>query len=158
MAQKISAGLLMYRITREGPEVFLAHPGGPFFWKKDEGVWTVPKGLTEEGEDPLDAAIREFGEETGILPPTADRLTPLGSVKQKGGKTVYCWAFEQNGEILSEPKSNTFEMEWPPGSGEKQNFPEIDRLSFFPIEIARQKMIAAQIPFLERLLEKIKSI
>lgn len=145
-----SAGLLMYRRGPVGLEVFLAHPGGPFFAKKDLGSWTIPKGVVNEDEDELSAAQREFQEETGL------RSTPpflaLGQIRQRSGKEVICWAFEAPpGLDTSIIQSNTFTMEWPPGSGRMGEFPEVDRASFFSIPEARSRLMAAQVPFLERL-------
>jgi predicted NUDIX family NTP pyrophosphohydrolase len=150
---KHSAGLLMYRVADGAPEVLLVHPGGPFFAKKDEGAWTIPKGELDAGEDALACAKRELQEETGIaLPDTTPDTTyaPLGSIKQAGGKVVQAWAFEGdwNGVLVS----NTFELEWPPRSGKKRAFPEVDRAAFLTIEEARRKMNPAQAPFLDRLL------
>jgi predicted NUDIX family NTP pyrophosphohydrolase len=151
---KQSAGLLMYRRAEGGLEVFLAHPGGPFFARKDEGVWTIPKGEPNPDEDLLACAIREFAEETGIKPAAAS-YRALGSVQQKGGKLVHCWAFE--GAWSGEPvRSNTFEMEWPPRSGRKQTFPEIDRAAFFPLAEAERKLLPAQCAFLQRLLDALR--
>ena len=131
MASKISAGILLFRRLDGGLEFYLGHPGGPFFKKKDAGWWSIPKGLVEEGEDPVDAALREFEEETGISLNKKD-LVPLGEVKQKGGKVVHAWACEwtKKEDPPSQP-SNTFEMEWPPKSGKKAEFPELDRTAFF---------------------------
>src|SRR4051812_14881454 len=142
----------MFRREQGELEVLLVHPGGPFFRKKDAGAWTVPKGEVAEGEELLNRAVIEFREELGVEPATA-QLIELGSVKQKGGKTVHAWAFE--GEL---PKhfviaSNTFEMEWPPRSGRTQEFPEIDRAEFFSIEAAKLKINPAQALFLERLIQ-----
>jgi predicted NUDIX family NTP pyrophosphohydrolase len=146
---KVSAGLLMYRIRGGRLEVFLAHPGGPFFTKKDDGHWSIPKGETDPGEDLLAAAVREFKEETGIQP--AGEFVELGSVKQKGGKIVHAWAFAGDWDETRPLQSNTFEIEWPPRSGRKQSFPEIDRVAFFPIPEAKRKLKEAQHPFLDRL-------
>ncbi|MGI9541745.1 MAG: NUDIX domain-containing protein [Cyclobacteriaceae bacterium] len=150
---KLSAGLLMYRIVESALEVFLVHPGGPFFKNKDDGWWTIPKGLVEEGEDALMAACREFQEETGIVshPP----FMSLGSIKQKGGKQVQAWGFlgqwlESDGFI-----SNTFEIEWPPRSGMKQSFPEINQARWFPEQEALIKINSAQAELIARLKEKI---
>src|SRR6266513_3490774 len=146
---RISAGFLMFRRKGEGLEVLLVHPGGTFFAKKDIGAWTIPKGEALPSEDLLTRAKLEFEEELGIKP-SGNRIE-LGSLKQKGGKTVYAWAFEGD---LPEPfklKSNTFEMEWPPRSGKLKEFPEIDRAEFFTEEIARRKINPAQTPFLDRL-------
>jgi len=147
-----SAGLLMYRRRGGGVEVFLVHPGGPFWAKKDEGAWSVPKGLYEEGEDPLEAARREFTEETGFA--VTGELLPLGTVRMKSGKTVAAWAFEGDADPAA-LKSNTFEMEWPPRSGRMQKFPEVDRGAWFPLEEARVKIVKGQRPLLERLEEAL---
>ena len=153
---RISAGLLMFRRSASsGLEVYLAHPGGPFFKNKDDGAWTVPKGEIPEGEEPLAAALREFEEETGLRIDASSTFHELGSIRQKGGKTVYAWAVEGScppGHCL---KSNTFQIEWPPRSGQFQDFPEIDRAEFFPVDLARQKINAAQIAFLDRLVARI---
>lgn len=146
----------MFRRKQGEVEVLLVHPGGPFFRKKDAGGWTVPKGEIAEGEDLLARARVEFREELG-LEPGADQLIDLGSVKQKGGKTVRAWAFEGNLPENFVVASNTFEMEWPPRSGRTQKFPEIDRAEFFPIEAAKLKINPAQILFLERLTNFLAS-
>lgn len=134
---------------REGHiEVLLVHPGGPFFANEDEGAWTVPKGLPEEGEDLLDAAKRELAEETGCSP-EADRYHPLGEVKQKGGKVVVAWAFA--GDLDPDAlESNTFELEWPPRSGKRRTFPEVDRAAWLDLDTARAKINPAQRPLLDR--------
>jgi predicted NUDIX family NTP pyrophosphohydrolase len=146
---KTSAGLLMYRVQDGGLEVLLAHPGGPFFRNKDDGAWTLPKGELEPDEAPLDCARREFLEETGVLaePP----FLALGEVRQKGGKTVIAWAFEGVYDAIAPPPSNTFELEWPPRSGRRMAFPEIDRLVFFGLSRAREKINPAQAVLLDRL-------
>jgi predicted NUDIX family NTP pyrophosphohydrolase len=146
---KISAGLLMFREKNGKVEVLLVHPGGPYFQKKDDGSWTIPKGEVSEGEDLLMRAKIEFEEEIGMVP-DGDWIE-LGWIKQKGGKTVHAWAFA--GDLPEEftPKSNMFEIEWPPRSGKRQQFPEVDRAAFFSIEDARRKMNVAQIAFLDRL-------
>ena len=150
---KLSAGLLMYRRALSGIEVFLAHPGGPYFARKDDGVWTIPKGEPEPGEDLLRCARREFEEETGLTPEAGEYLA-LGQVQQTNGKVVHGWAFEGEwGE--RELRCNLFEIEWPPRSGRKQTFPEIDRAGFVTIEAARRKLIPAQVAFLDRLLAKL---
>ena len=149
---KLSAGLIMYR-GFPALEVFLVHPGGPFFAKKDLGAWSIPKGLVEPGEDPRLAALREFSEEVGL--PVTSELLELGSVTQKGGKRVSAWAFAGDAPPGYAPASNSFELEWPPRSGRRQSFPEVDRAEFFPVDLARQKLIAAQVPFLDRLLEQL---
>ena len=153
--KKISAGLLMYRMRDGQLEVFLVHPGGPLFKNKDEGHWSVPKGEIESDEDLLAAAIREFEEGTG-LEPRGDFIE-LGTIQQKGGKIVHAWAFAGEWDENQFLQSNTFELEWPPGSGTIQRFPEIDRAGFFPIPQARQKLKEAQHPFLDRLQEALNS-
>jgi predicted NUDIX family NTP pyrophosphohydrolase len=146
----------MFRMKEGALEVLLVHPGGPFFRNKESGAWTIPKGETLGGEELRDRARLEFGEELGIEPPAADWIE-LGTVKQKGGKTVHAWAFE--GDLPEDfvLASNTFAMEWPPRSGRTQDFPEIDRAQFLPIELAREKINAAQIEFLDRLVVVIKT-
>ena len=145
---KQSAGLLLFR-TKEGlAEVFLVHPGGPFWQNKDEGAWSIPKGEFNPGEEPLGAAKREFQEETGFS--ANGEFLPLGSVRQSSGKIVYAWALalDVDAEAI---KSNSFSMEWPRSSGRLTQFAEIDRASWFPIEIAQRKMLNGQLPFLARL-------
>lgn len=150
---RLSAGLVMYRVRNGDLQVFLAHPGGPLYAKKDEGVWTIPKGEPPEGEALLDTAIREFEEETGIKP--HGPFSELGCIRQKGGKMVYAWAFE--GDHGSEPiRSNEFTMEWPPGSGKKQSFPEVDKASFFSLADAKKKLRESQWPLIERLMKLIE--
>ncbi len=139
----------MYRKNNRQLEIFLVHPGGPFFKNKDDGAWTIPKGEVEKEEEMLDTAVREFQEETGIRP--LGNFIPLDSVKQKGGKIVHAWAFEGDWDETDPIRSNYFEMEWPPGAGRKQKFPEIDRAKFYSIEIAKQKINLAQTEFLDRL-------
>ena len=152
---KTSAGLLMFHRKNDELEVLLVHPGGPYFHKKDDGAWTLPKGEAAEGEDLLARARVEFEEELG-LPASGDWIE-LGSIKQKGGKMVHAWAFA--GELKDDFKlaSNTFEMEWPPRSGKMERFPEVDRASFFPLEEARRKINVAQNVFLDRLIEQLDS-
>ena len=149
---KQSAGILLYRIVDGQLQVFLVHPGGPFFKNKDEGSWSIPKGEFAEDENPLDAAKREFMEETGqLLNGNFIELTPI---RQKGGKIVYAWAVE--GDIDHETiVSNTFEIEWPPRSGKKQTFPEIDQAAWFDIEMAKVKINAAQVGLINELALKI---
>lgn len=149
---KLSAGLLMYRRHHGAPQVLLVHPGGPLWKNKDDGAWSIPKGLPEAGEELLAAAQREFREETGIAPDQP--YLPLGKVTQKSGKVVHAWAFEGDcdpGGITS----NTFEMEWPPRSGKSATFPEVDRADFFDVETARKKINAAQSRFLDELLRQV---
>jgi predicted NUDIX family NTP pyrophosphohydrolase len=146
---KKSAGLLMYRRAPGGVlEVLLAHPGGPFWLNRDEGAWTLPKGEYEEPEEPLDAARREFAEETGLEP--SPPFVPLGEVRQKSGKRIRAWAFEGAFDP-SQLRCNTFEIEWPPRSGRMQKFPEIDRVEWFTAQEARRKINEAQATLLDRL-------
>ncbi|HEY6206531.1 MAG TPA: NUDIX domain-containing protein [Chthoniobacterales bacterium] len=149
----VSAGLLMFRRKDASLEVLLVHPGGPFWKNKDDGAWSIPKGEAAPGEDLLTRAQIEFEEELG-LKPQGDWL-PLGSIKQKGGKTVHGWAFQGDLPQLFELKCNTFAIEWPPRSGKMREFPEVDRAEFFSEEVARGKINAAQIPFLDRLRESV---
>lgn len=149
---KLSAGLLMFRRSR-GLELFLVHPGGPFFRNKDEGAWSIPKGEVEDGAEPLAAALREFSEETGAAAPQGE-LVPLGEIRQKGGKRVLAWAIEGDLDPAA-VKSNSFELEWPPRSGRKREFPEIDRAEFFPPAVARRKLNPAQAELVDRLERKL---
>jgi predicted NUDIX family NTP pyrophosphohydrolase len=141
----------MFRRRNNELEVLLAHPGGPFHVHKDDGAWTIPKGEAAPGEDLLTRAQIEFEEEVGCRPENAGDWIELGSIIQKGGKTVHAWAFEGDLPESFECKSNLFEMEWPPRSGKLKEFPEIDRAEFFTEAIARRKMKPAQTPFLDRL-------
>jgi predicted NUDIX family NTP pyrophosphohydrolase len=146
----------MFR-KREGPlEVLLVHPGGPFFRNKDSGAWTIPKGEAAEGEDLQERARLEFDEELGIESPASDWIE-LGTIKQKGGKTVHAWAFEGDLPQNFVLASNTFALEWPPRSGRTQDFPEIDQAEFFGIELAKEKINSAQKEFLDRLVALIKT-
>lgn len=138
----------MYRVREGCVEVLLVHPGGPFFRKKDAGAWSLPKGEVESGEDALEAARREFAEETGFQP--QGEFVPLGEVKQKSGKVVRAWAFRGDCDPSS-LKSNTFMLEWPPRSGKKQEFPEIDRADFFSLDEARKKINPAQVSLIDAL-------
>ena len=142
----------MFRHIAGSLEVLLAHPGGPFWKNKDDGAWTIPKGEYLDDEEPLAAARREFAEETGIQPEGA--FLPLGQVRQPGGKLVTAWAFEGDCDpaLLS---SNLFSMEWPKGSGRMQEFPEIDRAAWFPLEQARAKILRGQLAFLDRLTARV---
>lgn len=149
----VSAGLLLFRRKGAGRvEVFLAHPGGPFWARRDEGAWTIPKGGVEPGESPLDAARREFVEETGIEP--GSEFIPLGSVRQRAGKIVHAWAWEGDADPAA-IASNTTETEWPRGSGRHITYPEVDRCAWFSPEEARRRMNAAQAAFVDRLLEHL---
>lgn len=141
-----SAGLLMFRRARGGAEVLLAHPGGPFWARRDEAAWTLPKGEIAPGEDPLAAAQREFLEETGFA--STPPFWPLGELRQKSGKRISAWAFEGDADpaLLV---SNRFELEWPPRSGRLQSFPEVDRVAWFSCEEAKRKLIAGQAPFID---------
>lgn len=149
---KQSAGILLYRLAGDELQVFLVHPGGPFFKNKDDGSWSIPKGEFAEDEDSLDAGRREFLEETGqTIDGDFIRLTPI---QQKGGKTVYAWAVE--GDIDHESiVSNLFEIEWPPRSGRKQTFPEIDRAGWFDLETAKKKINTAQVDIVNELQSKV---
>ena len=150
--KKQSAGILLYRPGVPEPEVFLVHPGGPFWKNKDEGAWTIPKGEFDESEDPLAAAIREFKEETGYS--INGDFKSLIPVQQEAGKIVHAWAIP--GDINeANVKSNFFEMEWPPKSGKKQSFPEIDRASWFRLSEAREKINSSQVQFLDQLIRMI---
>jgi predicted NUDIX family NTP pyrophosphohydrolase len=155
VARKRSAGIVLYRLAGDEPEVLLVHPGGPFWANKDAGAWSIPKGEHDDAEDPQAAALREFREETGTeLAPS--ELTPLGSVRQKSGKQVSAWAVE--GDLDPETvRSNTFEMNWPPRSGTKQSFPEVDRAEWFDLDTAREKLNPAQTAFLDRLVELLRN-
>ncbi len=148
---QISAGLLAFR-RHDGLEVLLAHPGGPFWTKKDDGAWTIPKGVAEADVDPLSAARREFTEETGFV--ATGEMTPLQPVRQRSGKTVLAWAFEADFDLAGFT-SNMFEMEWPPRSGQRKSFPEIDRLAWFPYDVSLKKIIAYQKLFLLELRAKL---
>jgi predicted NUDIX family NTP pyrophosphohydrolase len=150
-SHRASAGLLMYRKRGKNLEVFLAHPGGPFFQNKDDGHWTIPKGEIESEEESLSAAIREFREEIGFDIDPSAKFIDLGSIRQQGGKVVHGWAFEGDCPPDYCLRSSTFQIEWPPRSGKSQTFPEIDRAEFFALEVARKKIKAAQVPFLDRL-------
>jgi predicted NUDIX family NTP pyrophosphohydrolase len=154
MGLKNSAGLLLFRLRDGHLEIFLVHPGGPLWARKDLGAWSIPKGRIEDGENALDAAQREFEEETGLKPEGA--FVPLTPVTQRGGKVVYGWAFEGDCDPGT-VSSNTFTMEWPPRSGRMQQFPEVDRACFFDVEEARTKINPAQAQFLEELERLLQS-
>ena len=143
---------MLFRQRDKKVQVLLAHPGGPFWSRKDQGVWTIPKGLIGPSESLLSAAQREFAEETGYRP--GGEAIPLGSAKQPGGKVVHVWAIEGDWDPV-DLQSNTFEMEWPPRSGRRQSFPEIDRASWFGIVEARLKILKGQAAFLDHLLETL---
>jgi len=151
---QVSAGLLVYRRKPDGVEVLLAHPGGPFWAKKDAGAWTIPKGLVEQTDDVLATAQREFTEETGFVP--HGPFLPLSPVKQTSGKIVHAFACEDD----FDPKqltSNMFELEWPPRSGRVQRFPEVDRAAWFDLAAAMDRIIAYQRPFLAELQQKLRA-
>jgi predicted NUDIX family NTP pyrophosphohydrolase len=149
---KLSAGVLLYR-TRDGiAEVLIAHPGGPFWARKDDGAWSIPKGEYSDGEDPWVAAQREFSEELGLSVPAGPRID-LGVLKQSGGKVVTAFAVQSDLDI-SEARSNTFELEWPKGSGRLREFPEVDRVGWFPVVSARIKLLKSQQGFLDRLMAR----
>lgn len=152
---KVSAGLLMFRFEEGKLQVFLVHPGGPFWAKKDRGAWSIPKGEVEEGDSPQETALREFKEETGIEP--EGELFYLGMVKQKGGKLVHAWAFEGDYDESVPLRSNVFTMEFPPHSGKIREFPEVDRASFFDSEESKLKINPAQVELIERLIEIISN-
>ena len=145
---KTSAALLLYR-HGETLEVLIAHMGGPFWARKDAGAWSIPKGEHTPDEEPVDAALREFAEEMGSPPPPGE-VVPLGSVKQSGGKVVTTFALEGDFDLTGF-RSNTFEMEWPRGSGRMQEFPEVDRAEWVTIEVAREKLVKGQLPVLDAL-------
>jgi predicted NUDIX family NTP pyrophosphohydrolase len=145
----LSCGLLLHTpLTRPPIKVLLVHPGGPFWRGKDDGAWSIPKGLPAPGEDPLEAAKREFKEETGLAarPPFRE----LAPIIQKSGKHVRCWSFEAD-ECPVQPGASTFEIEWPPRSGKRQTFPEVDAIAFFTLTEARTKLLSAQLPLLEQI-------
>lgn len=148
----ISAGVLVYRRTRSGPEFLLGHPGGPLWARKDQGAWMVPKGLIEPGENPAAAAVREFEEETGLTcPPLGESLTPL---RQDGGKTVLCWSIEADLDLTAF-RPGQFEMEWPPRSGKRATFPEVDRLAYFAAPDALTHILPSQAPLISQVLSSV---
>ena len=149
---KRSAGILLYRGEAGGIEVLLVHPGGPFWAKKDAGVWSIPKGEYDEGEEPLACAVREFTEELGAVP--SGPFLELGEFRQPSRKAVRAWA--ARGEFdPADIKSGTFEIEWPPKSGRMQVFPEVDRAAWFTPDAARRKILPGQLPFIDRLLQAL---
>ena len=150
---KRSAGILLYRVPAGELEVLLVHPGGPFWARRDQGAWSIPKGEYEAGEDPRAGAAREFEEELGA-PLPADELIDLGTVKQRSGKVVTAFAAEGDLDPAA-VRSNTFEMEWPPKSGKTRTFPEVDRAGWFEPAAAREKLVPAQAEFVDRLLERL---
>ena len=148
-----SAGIVLYRSGAAGIEVLLVHPGGPFWAKKDAGAWSIPKGEYEDGEDPLACALREFEEETGTRL-ADDDVVELGSVRQKSGKQVTAWAVAGDLDPAT-VRSNTFVMEWPPRSGRRGEFPEIDRAEWFDLQAAREKLVGGQVELIERLVSRV---
>jgi predicted NUDIX family NTP pyrophosphohydrolase len=156
VATKRSAGILLFRRGGDGVEVLLVHPGGPFWKRRDEGAWSIPKGEIEPGEQPLAAALRELGEELGPAPELdPESLIELGSVRQRAGKVVEAWAAEGDFDP-KQLQSIEFEMEWPPRSDVQASFPEVDRAEWFTPEAARTKILAGQAPLLDRLLEQLE--
>ena len=153
---KLSAGLLLYRIREGRLEVFIGHMGGPFWATKDEAAWSIPKGEFADGEEPYAAARREFTEETGSPPPAGDPLE-LGEVRQPNGKRVVAWALEGDFDPAT-VKSNSFSIEWPPGSGDRQEFPEIDRAEWFDAATARRKLVRGQVPFVQLLERRLGEV
>ena len=153
MAAKLSAGIVLYRRRETGIEVLLVHPGGPFWAKKDEGAWSIPKGEYVEGEDPLSVAKREFAEETGseLRGPCVE----LPPAKQPSGKIIRAWAVEGDLDAAS-IRSNSFSMEWPPKSGHVQEFPEIDRALWCELTVARRKLLPGQRPLLDELEQRLR--
>lgn len=149
---KLSAGILMFRKGGGALQVFLVHPGGPFWQKKDTGAWSIPKGEYVEGEDPLDAAKREFQEETGLE--ARGQFSSLGQIKQPGGKVISAWAVEGDCDATA-IHSNTFSIEWPPKSGRQQEFPEVDRAGWFALDEAKERILKGQQGFIDRLLSQI---
>lgn len=153
MADRISAGILLYRRTATGLEVLLGHPGGPYFAQKDAGAWSIPKGEAEEGEDLEAVARREFREETGTPAPAGPALA-LGTIRQKGGKVVHAWAIEGDLDPAA-ARSNTFTMQWPPASGTWIAVPELDRVAWFAPAEARRRIKETQAPFIDRLVASL---
>ncbi len=150
-----SAGLLLYRTgVTGGVEVLIAHPGGPYWAGRDEGAWSVPKGEYGPAEDALATAYREFEEETGLAAPGGEAIC-LGEVRQRGGKRVTVWALGADVDVTG-ASSNTFELEWPRGSGRTRRFPEVDRIEWVPLDVARSKLLVGQVPFLDRLVEVLE--
>ncbi len=153
---KRSAGVLLHRTAADGVEVLLVHPGGPFWAKKDQAAWSIPKGEYDDGEDPRAVAAREFAEELGAEPPVGE-WQPLPEIRQPGGKRVLAWAVEGDLDVAPGIVSNTFELEWPPRSGRLQAFPEVDRAEWFGVEVAREKLHRGQVPLLDELLRLLSS-
>ena len=146
----VSAEVLMYRKTKDGPQVLLVHPGGPYWRNRDDGTWSIPKGVIGPHEKPEHAARREFEEELGAA--LVGPLTPLGEIRQKAGKHVQAFCIEGDLDVAT-VKSNSFEIEWPPHSGRTKAFPEVDRAAWFSLPAARVKLVAGQVPLLDRLAQ-----
>ena len=151
---QVSAGLLMYRFREDQLQFFLVHPGGPYFAKKQLGHWTIPKGLVED-ENLLEGAIREFSEETGLVP--APSFQQLGKIKMKSGKIVHSWAFEGVWQESKGIRSNTFSLEWPPKSGKVEEFPEVDQAAWFDENRAKEFVHPSQVDFIDRLINQLSS-
>jgi predicted NUDIX family NTP pyrophosphohydrolase len=149
LGMAVSAGILVHRIGEGGPEVLLGHPGGPFWRNRDAGSWTVPKGLVDAGEAPLEAGIREFREETGL--DISGAFRPLTPLRQRGGKLVLCWAVAADLDTRDFAPGE-FEIEWPPRSGQLQRFPEIDQLRYFAVGEALERILASQVPLIREAL------
>ena len=156
MSRRASAGVLLYRLQTGSPEVLLVHPGGPLFARRDLGAWSIPKGELDEGEAPLAAARREFTEEVGTAPPPQEPLD-LGEVRLKSGKRVRAFALEGDLDAVA-AVSSTFEMEWPPRSGVRRSFPEVDRAQWFSLADARQRLNPAQAAFVDRLGDILRDV
>jgi predicted NUDIX family NTP pyrophosphohydrolase len=152
LVARLSSGLLLFRRGEDGLEVLLAHMGGPFWSNRDAGAWSIPKGEHQASDDSLSEARREFAEELGLRAPGGQALD-LGTLKQRSGKVIRAWAQESDLDV-SEISSNTFELEWPRGSGRLQRFPEVDRAAWFGLDDAREKLVGGQVGFLERLLDR----
>ena len=152
--KKLSAGILLFKVAETQLKVLLVHPGGPFWAKKDLGAWSIPKGEYEEGQDTVEAALRELDEETGLTLENVD-LIPLDAVKQSSGKVVTAWAAEHDFDVTT-LVSNTFEMEWPKGAGMRE-FPEVDRAEWFASREARRRVLAPQAEFIDRLIAKLRA-
>jgi predicted NUDIX family NTP pyrophosphohydrolase len=149
---RLSSGLLLFRRGADGLEVLLVHMGGPFWRNRDAGAWSIPKGEHQVHEDSLSEARREFAEELGLAAPAGEALD-LGALKQRSGKLIHAWAQESDLDV-GEISSNTFELEWPRDSGRLERFPEVDRAAWLGLEAAREKLVAGQVPFLDRLCER----
>lgn len=148
------AGILLYRFTKEKLELLLAHPGGPYWANRDDGTWSIPKGLFDQDEIPLEAAKREFKEETGFE--VDGEFIPLGELKQPGGKIVHAWALEQDIDA-TQIVSNTYAVEWPHKSGRWRRYPEVDKAGWFTVDEARKKILKGQVGFIDRLLQAIST-